>query len=214
MIGGRAIYLQKLHLCPCSPTERQYTFTHSLCSSCKFGSKLCFQEADLWWGCTELESCCFYFANQGGFRGQSLQWSHFIHPSLLAVCQTAQKQVGSPLVKNQTGIWHCRDTKLTASSIISSMKKGGAVGYMKWSHRLCSSALAKRHCLFLRLKVSQLHVFQFCFQLRLFVILEWSLSLNSVIFSFMILSITKGKGNPCYNLNSSEQGLQVFRASN
>lgn len=160
-----------------------------------------------------LESCCFYFANQGGFRGQSLQSSHFIRPSLLAVCQTAQKQVGSPLlVEDQTSLWHCHDTKLTANSMISSMKKSTTVGYMKWSHRPCSWVLAKRHCLFLSLKVSQLHVFQFCFQLWLFVILEWSLSLNSVVFSFMILSITKG--NHCYNLNSSEQGLEVFRASN
>lgn len=155
-----------------------------------------------------FESYCFYFTNQGGFRGQSLQSSHFICSSLLAVCQTAQKQMRSPLlVEDQTGLWHCHDTKLIANSMISSMKKSATVGCIKWSQRPCSSVLAKRHCLFLSLKVSQLHVFQFRFQLWLFVILEWSLPLNSVVFSFIVLSITKGKGNHCYNLNSLEQCL-------
>jgi len=77
-----------------------------------------------------------------------------------------------------------------------------------------SSALAKRHCLFLSLKVSQLYEFQFSFQLWLFVILESSLSLSSVVFSFLILSIAKDKGNHCCSLNSLEQGLEVFTASN
>lgn len=162
-----------------------------------------------------LESCCFYFANQAGFTGQSLQSSHFIQLSLLAVCQTAQNQVGSPvLVEDQARLWHCHDTKLTDNFMIYTVKKSTTVGYMNWSHRPCSSALGKRHCLFLSLKVSQLYVFQFCFQLWLFVILEWSSSLNSVVCSFMILSITKGKRNHYYNLNSSEQGLDVLRASN
>jgi len=62
---------------------------------------------------------------------------------------------------------------------------------MKFSHRLCSSVLAKRHCLFLTLKVSQLHASQFCFQLWLIVNLEFYLSLSSAVYSFVTLSILR-----------------------
>lgn len=75
------------------------------------------------------------------------------------------------------------------------------------------SAVQKDFFLFLSVIVSQLHIFQICFQLCFFEILEWSLSLSTAVYSFMILHITKDKGNHSYYLNSLGKGLEVSRFS-
>lgn len=115
MIWGRGRYLHKLHLCTYSPTERQYTPTCSLCSSFKFVSKLYFQDVQL--DCDGAAPCwkavAFILPVRVATDRETCDC-----PSLQTVCQKAQKHVGSP-----TGLWHCHDTKWTANSMISSMKK-------------------------------------------------------------------------------------------
>lgn len=150
--------------------------------------------AELWWCCTLLESCCFYFASQGGYRWWNLRLSCCTCPSLQTACQKAQKHVRSP-----TGLWHCHDAKWAANSMISSMKKvqlrgvwNEVMGHVPqhWPKGI-AHFLAKRW-------IGAMYPSSAC-------ILEWSSSLSSVVFIFMILIITKGKGNNCYNLNSMEQ---------
>lgn len=79
-----------------------------------------------------LKNVAFVLQIRDSLRGQSPWLSHFILPSMLAACETAEKQVGSPLVEDQTLSCKRPNVAMTHWQLIKM-----CVWYMKINHRSC-----------------------------------------------------------------------------